>query len=209
MPEDRSKERMSESAKTTKSSTREALVETAARLFHERGYHATGIAAILREAGANSGSLYHFFANKEDLLAAVLERYLEKLEPYLMAPVERAEEEPIARIFLLLAGYRERLFARRYAMGCPIGNLALEVGDESERIRNLIDRNFADWQAALASWLEGEGVQPETARDMALFTLTTMEGGIMLSRAQRSLEPFDSAMRMLRDYFERLLDRPR
>src|SRR5439155_22202151 len=41
--------------------TREALITTAARLFHEQGYGSTGIATILREADVNSGSLYHFF----------------------------------------------------------------------------------------------------------------------------------------------------
>ena len=46
-------------------STRDRILETARRLFHEQGYHATGIATILREAGVNSGSLYHFFESKD------------------------------------------------------------------------------------------------------------------------------------------------
>ena len=60
--------------------TRERLLETAARLFHEQGYAATGVATILREADANSGSLYHFFPNKDALLAGVLEWYRDHLE---------------------------------------------------------------------------------------------------------------------------------
>ncbi|MEE8447296.1 MAG: helix-turn-helix domain-containing protein, partial [Gemmatimonadota bacterium] len=51
------------------SETRDRILEVAARLFHKRGFRATGVATILREAGVNSGSLYHFFPSKEAVLA--------------------------------------------------------------------------------------------------------------------------------------------
>ena len=188
--------------------TRERLIDTAARLFHEQGYHATGVATILREAGVNSGSLYHHFASKEDLLKAVLERYEVGIGPVLMEPVEGVEPNPLERIFRLLDAYRTNLEVRGYAMGCPIGNLALEVGDDLPDVRLLIDANFRGWQAAVAEWLRQAGTAPSTAADMALFTLTTMEGAIMLSRARHSLEPFDSAVRILRDYFGRIVEPP-
>ena len=53
--------------------TREKLVGTAFELFHKQGYSATGVAQILRVAEVNSGSLYHFFPTKEDLLVALLQ----------------------------------------------------------------------------------------------------------------------------------------
>ena len=52
--------------------TREKLVATAFELFHKQGFSATGVAQILRTAEVNSGSLYHYFPTKEDLLIAVL-----------------------------------------------------------------------------------------------------------------------------------------
>ncbi len=67
--------------------TREKIVETAARLFHEQGFASTGVATILREAEVNSGSLYHFFSSKDELLKGVLDWYLDNLYPMIMAPV--------------------------------------------------------------------------------------------------------------------------
>ena len=52
--------------------TRGKLLQTAFQLFHEQGYNATGVATILREAGVNPGSMYHFFSSKDDLLLKVL-----------------------------------------------------------------------------------------------------------------------------------------
>ena len=68
-------------------------MESARQLFFEQGYSATGIAQILERSSANSGSLYHFFPTKEDLLAAVLERYREMLHPVVIGPgIERASD---------------------------------------------------------------------------------------------------------------------
>jgi len=44
----------------TETNTRNKLLDAAARLFHEQGYAATGLSTIVREAGVNPGSLYHF-----------------------------------------------------------------------------------------------------------------------------------------------------
>ena len=122
--------------------TRQRILEAARRLFHEQGFHATGISTILREADVNSGSLYHYFASKEALLSGVLTWYLDLLRPMVMNPVEGMTEDPIGRIFALLGFYRQGLAMTDFKMGCPIGNLALEVGDGLALFRSF--RNAVD-----------------------------------------------------------------
>jgi AcrR family transcriptional regulator len=191
----------------TKEGTRTKLLDTAMRLFHEQGFAATGVATILREAGVNSGSLYHQFASKEDLLEGVLDRYVDLLHPVVLDPVVERESDPIERVFALLAWYRSGLEATRCRQGCPIGNLALEVSDSYPRVRPKIDLNFRNWIRGVKGWLEEARDRfPGSANpdDLANLVLTVMEGGIMLARARDSLEPFDRAVSSLRDYFERL-----
>ena len=66
--------------------TRERLVGTAMQLFSEKGYESTSVADILRAAGANSGSLYHFFPTKQDLLIEVLRTYRDGITTMLLEP---------------------------------------------------------------------------------------------------------------------------
>lgn len=189
-------------------STREQLLDAAARLFHEQGYAATGVATILREAGVNSGSLYYHFENKEALLLGVLERYQELLHPVVMNPVEQAEPDHIERVFRLLDWYREGLKASGCRLGCPIGNLALEVADSHPAARDAIHANFLGWSEAVESWLNdaGDRLPPDCDRGaMARFVLTVMEGGLMQARAGGNLAAFDDSVTVLRDHFHKLL----
>jgi TetR/AcrR family transcriptional repressor of nem operon len=188
--------------------TRERLLQIAFQLFHEQGYHATGVATILREAGVNPGSMYHFFRSKDELLLAVLEYALDYLGVAVMEPVESAASGPVERIEALLAQYRTRMEATGCRMGCPMGNLALEVSDGNPEARALIHRNFENWAARVESWLAAADSPFPAELDrprFARFVLTVMEGGLMQSRAAGHLGPFDEAVAVLREHIELLV----
>ncbi len=187
--------------------TKDRLLEAAMRLFAEKGYESTSVADILRAAGANSGSLYYFFPTKQDVLLDVLRRYRDGIRPMLLAPAWKGVSDPIARVFALLAAYRRMLVATEFTYGCPIGSLALELHEPDPAVRELISVNFEGWVAAVEQcFVEAGDRLPNDvdARELALFTLTTMEGGVMLARTQRSAAPFDKAIARLRDYVSRL-----
>jgi len=178
-------------------------------LFAEKGYGSTSVADILREAGANSGSLYHAFPTKQDLLLEVLRRYRDGIGPMLLAPAWEGVVDPIERIFALLAAYRGMLLRTECLYGCPIGSLALELHEPDPPVRELLARNFEGWTGAVEGCLvEAAGRLPsgtDTGR-LAQFVLTVMEGGVMQSRTHRTIDAFDGCVETLRDYFNRLRD---
>jgi AcrR family transcriptional regulator len=161
----------------------------------------------LRAAGANSGSLYHFFQTKQDLLMEVLRRYRDGIGPMLLAPAWDGVTDPIARVFALLAQYRRALVESDCFYGCPIGNLALELHEPDPPVRDLIAVNFNGWVNAIElCYVEAGARLPDDLdrRGLAIFTLTAMEGGVMQARTHRSIEAFDRSIAMLRDYVMRL-----
>lgn len=188
--------------------TRARLIEAAMELFVFQGYERTGLAQVAKRAGANPGSLYHFFPSKEDLLAATLEHRKALLYPEVLAPIWERVSDPIERVFALLAGYRQMLIVTEFDHGCPIGNLVLELANSHATIRRLLAENFDNWLAAVTACFEEARerlpahVEP---RRLAVFVLTTMEGAVMLARTYRDFEAYDAAVVTLRDYVERLL----
>jgi AcrR family transcriptional regulator len=187
--------------------TRDRLIQAARDLFWRKGYHVASIAEILEAAGANSGSLYHFFPTKQDLLLGVLEWYMANLEHAVIAPARQRSHDPIEVVFFVLDGYRQLLLATELTYGCPIGNLALEFKEPDPPVRELLARNFAQWCHAIEACLRQAAHRLPADLDLselAQFVLTTMEGGVMQARTHRSIEPFDASVRQLKRYMDGL-----
>jgi len=187
--------------------TRERLIDAAMHLFWEKGYGSTSIADILQRAQANSGSLYHFFPTKQDLLIAVLERYRDGIYPYLLEPAWSGVDDPLERVWSLLANYRRFLVETDCFYGCPIGSVALELHEPDPIVRDRLSANFENWVEAVRECLEAAGDRlPGNVdrRALAELVLCTMEGGVMLARTHRRIEAFDEPVRMLKDYVARL-----
>ena len=177
-------------------------------LFWEKGYGSTSIADILGRAGVNSGSLYHFFPGKQDLLVAVLETYRDGIRPMLLEPAWAEVEDPVVRIFALLALYRRLIVETDCLYGCPIGSLALELHEPDPVVRERMAENFTAWTEAVRECLDAAGDRLARGVDraaLAEFVLTVMEGAVMQSRTYRDVACFDRAVDQLRSYFDTLM----
>jgi TetR/AcrR family transcriptional regulator, transcriptional repressor for nem operon len=188
-------------------SSRERILEAAVGLFYANGYSATGVAEILKKAEVNSGSFYFFFKSKEELLLAVLDWYLENLDPILIRPVYEATSDPIERVFALLDDYRQKILITEFDFTCPIGRLALEIDPARRNVHAKIAANFRGWTEAVQRCLDDAGGRLPLGTDtdaLAKFVLTVMEGGVMQSRSHKSVVPFDASVEQLRQYFRYL-----
>src|SRR3954471_14626872 len=192
--------------------TRNKIVMTAMELFWEKGFQSTSVADILSRSQLHSGSLYHFFPGKQDVLAAVLEAYRDGIETWLLQPAWSGVDDPIERIFALLNGYRTQLVSTECTYGCPIGSLALELHEPDPGIREVLSGNFRQWVDAIESCLVAAGDRLPAAldrRSLAEFTLTVMEGAIMQARTYRDIASFDRSIAVLRAHFDMLIEAAR
>ncbi|NML07273.1 TetR/AcrR family transcriptional regulator [Sphingomonas sp. G-3-2-10] len=189
-------------------SAKERIVMAAMELFWAKGYNSTSVSDILSRTQLNSGSLYHAFPGKQDILVAVLEAYRDGIYPMLIDPAWDGVEDPIERIFALLAAYRAMILETECTYGCPIGSLALELHEADPVVRDLLAANFNAWVGAIERCLSDAADRlPQTLDRRALgeFVLTTMEGGVMQARTHRDVGAFDRSIAALRDHFDMLL----
>ncbi len=193
-----------------RSTTRERLVRTAAELFWRQGYAATGVNAIMQQAGATSGSFYHFFPTKEDLLLAVLDHVGEVLEGEVFGPATAATEDPIERIFSVLGYYRRHLEDNGFGLGSPLGTLAAELGGSHPQVRPKLSELFATWSDGMEALLARAGDRLAVGVDrgaLAGLILSVVEGAVIQARVSRSLAPLDVATAQLRCYVGLLASR--
>jgi AcrR family transcriptional regulator len=191
-------------------SARERIVEAAMELFWAKGYNSTSVADLLSRTQLNSGSLYHAFPGKQDILVAVLEAYRDGIYTMLIDPAWEGVDDPVERILALLARYRTMIVETECTYGCPIGSLALELHEADPSVRSLLAQNFAAWTGAIRRCLDdaGDRLPRDLDREaLAELVLTTMEGGVMQARTHRDVAYFDRGIAALREYFEMLLAR--
>jgi TetR/AcrR family transcriptional regulator, transcriptional repressor for nem operon len=190
--------------------TRSRIIEAARDLFWEKGYNSTSVADILSRSQVNSGSLYHFFPSKQDVLIGVLTAYRDGIEEWLLSRAWGGVDDPIDKIFALLNHYRWRLLETECLYGCPIGSLALELHEPDPAVRELMAANFANWTSAVEARLAEAGSRLPADLDrraLAEFIMTTMEGGVMQARTYRDIGHFDRNIAMLRDHVAMLMER--
>lgn len=84
---------------------REEILQRASLLFYERGYGATSIRDIAEAVGLSSSTMYHHFANKQDVLYAIVDRFM---SDFVDATV------PVLRDRTLSAAERIRRTVRRH-----------------------------------------------------------------------------------------------
>ena len=190
-----------------KTTTRERLISTAAELFRRQGYAQTGVNQIIQEAGATSGSFYHFFPAKEDLLLAVVDHIAGVFETEIYAAAADRTEEPLDELFEILTLYRKQLEQSGFAFASPMVALSAEVSENHPQVRARLAEIFAQWRGHIEDLLESAGERLPTTPDRAALAeliLCATEGAVLGTRLNRSLEPFDSILSQLRSFFDLL-----
>jgi TetR/AcrR family transcriptional repressor of nem operon len=183
---------------------------TAAELFRRQGYAQTGVNQIIQEAHATSGSFYHFFPAKEDLLLAVVDHIAEIFEGEIFGPAAERSTDPIEEIFAILDLYRRQLNKGGFTFGSPMSSLSAEVSENHPPVRDRLAEIFAAWSDRVEELLRSAGNRLPPSLDrtaLAQFVVCTMEGAVMGTRLNRNLTAFDAAIGQLRIYLDLLESR--
>ncbi len=188
--------------------TRDRLVRTAARLFLARSYSSVGVNEICAEAEVQKGSFYHFFPSKSDLAIAVIDHHAAAMWALLDAR-ERAARGPVNKLRATaeVVDQVQRNLVKGFGrvVGCPLGNLAVELATIEDAAGRHVGAVFAQWEGRVAGHcldaaevgLLAPGVDP---RELAHVVIATMQGMILLAKVS------DSSVSGIADAMNRAVD---
>jgi TetR/AcrR family transcriptional regulator, transcriptional repressor for nem operon len=175
--------------------TRGRVVDAAARLIHERGVAGTTLEDIRSAAGVSGSQLSHYFAGKDDLVQAVIDRQAQTIASH----QRRADLSTPGG----LRGWRNTVIDQVRGTegkgGCPLGSLAGQLAENDARARALIAAGFGQWSAAIGDGLRRlqaaghlpDGTDPD---DLAVTLLAVLQGGLLLAQVQRDSRPLETAV---------------
>lgn len=176
--------------------TRARIVDAAADLMYLGGVADTSLDAILAASGTSKSQLYHYFADKDDLVLAVIVCQTERV----LAAQPPDPLDSLAALRCWRDAVVELQTRRNCVGGCPIGSLVSELA-ESPQPRTLLAEGFGRWESYLAAGFAAmrdrselkPGAEPA---DLAAAVLTALQGGLLLAQATRSTRHLEVALDM-------------
>ena len=131
--------------------TRARIVAAAASLVYERGIAGTSLDDVMAKTGTSKSQLYHYFADKDALIGAVIKAQLGRIIAAQEAGLHEVSSwEGLQR---WCDHFVTATRATHGAGGCPLGSLVGELADQSEPAR-LCSRSARQWQSYLSEGFE-------------------------------------------------------
>jgi TetR/AcrR family transcriptional regulator, transcriptional repressor for nem operon len=164
------------------------------KVVHEHGFAGASVRDIVQAAGVPQGSFTNHFASKEAFGLEILEIYFSNSQEVVRDTLRNDALPPLKRLGDYIDWSISRICLNQTRNGCLLGNFALEASDHSEVIRLRVVEIFAELQQSLeyclaAAVKAGELPSGFDCNDVAGFVVASLQGSILLAKAQRSPQP--------------------
>jgi TetR/AcrR family transcriptional repressor of nem operon len=177
--------------------TRARIVEEAAALIHARGVAGTTLEDVRAAAEVSGSQMTHYFADKDDLVQAVIDYQAESIVNRQRHAFASADGIEAWRKMVMTAAKRTQAVG-----GCQLGSLVGQLAESNPEARKLIASGFDQWAAAISDGLssgqaDGKLLPDIDPDDLATTLLATLQGALLLAQVQRSTRPLETAVNTL------------
>lgn len=178
------------------SDAKERMVRSAMKLQRMHGVSSTAFADVLKDSGAPRGSIYHHFPDGRGQLAAAATTYgadwiADELEEML------ADGDPVKALDLFVAMWTKIVEEEDFEAGCAVAAGALDP-EPGSAARAAAQAGFRKWEELLGSAFRRAGIPPEDADAAAVMCVASIEGALILVRAEGDLRPLHVVAEQLR-----------
>jgi len=178
---------------------RERMVFSAAQLLRRGGVGAVGMRETAAQALAPRGSLQHYFpGGKEQVVneaVAWAGQYAAARVPRFLAALD--QPSPGALFAAMVQQWTDELLAAGTLAGCPVAAATADSAQQIESTRTAAADAFACWLTAVTEALTAMDVPSARAEALATLMVSTLEGAILIARAERSPRALATAAREL------------
>ncbi len=179
-----------------KPSHREKLLHVGMQVVHERGFGGASVRDIVQAAGVPQGSFTNHFASKEAFGLEVIDLYSAGARELMRRTLRNDDLPPLRRLRAWIDNGKDKLNQDSMKNGCLFGNFTAESNDCGDAIRERLVEAFAEVQAAIAYCLRagvraGEIAPSTDCDEIAAFMLASLQGAMLLAKAQRSPLPVE------------------
>jgi TetR/AcrR family transcriptional regulator, transcriptional repressor for nem operon len=183
------------------------VIQIGVDLVLSKGFTATGIETILKQANIPKGSFYNFFSSKEEFGIAIINRYAEQVGEVLQPIMMDDSLPPLDRIRKCFEGLIAVFENNDCYKGCLIGNMSLEMSDQFEMIRQRLEIVLQRWIKGCSDLILEAQKKKEISSDLdpemlAESLISSFQGALLRAKVKKSAAPLKNFIYL---YFERFL----
>ena len=165
-----------------KETRRQQILDAALRCFSRDGFHATTTADIVRESGVSQGTLYLYFATKEDIVVALADDRHQG-EAFLSA-LAHSEPDPVQGLMLMIELYGKSLIDERRLDQRRVGIQGWAEALRNPRIHASVVEGLSPVREALARLIDkgrqSGQIRPDVDPDAVARVLIAVFQGLIL-----------------------------
>lgn len=182
------------------------IVQVGLDLVLSRGFNATGVEAILKQANIPKGSFYNFFSSKEEFALAIIDKFVaDRVEVFSLIFSDQSLP-PLKRVKKSFETLIETFEGAECSKGCLIGNLSQEMADQFENVRQRLDKSLQEWTKALSELLLQAQKEKTIQEDLdpeilAENLISVFQGALLQSKVKKSPEPLRNFIHLYFDVF--------
>ena len=172
------------------SDSRKKMVRSAADLIGSQGLNATSLSDVLADSGAPRGSIYfHFPGGKRELAEDAMRWTSDQVIEHMRASSASTAPEVLHHFVAL---FQHVVEATDGAAGCAVAGVTIDVPAGEDGLLVVARQAFHDWATVLAQQLKDVGVDEARASGIAVLTVASVEGALILCRAEGGRAPLDA-----------------
>jgi TetR/AcrR family transcriptional repressor of nem operon len=185
---------------------KEDIVQAGLDIVLSRGFNATGVEAILKQANIPKGSFYNFFSSKEEFALAIIDQYVAEKSELFYPIISDESTPPLERVKRCFETLLVAFDANNCSKGCLLGNLGQEMSDQFENIRQRLEQSLQGWTIGLSGLLlqaqkEHTIHEDIDAEMLAENLIASFQGALLRSKVKKSPEPLRNFIHLYFDIF--------
>lgn len=189
--------------------TKDLIIKESANLFNTKGYKATSISDITKATGLTKGAIYRHFKNKDDLEKQALQRLRKVMFHTLGASIRKATNFKL-KMEATFSFFETYMDTPLYKGGCPLMNVAIEVDDTNENLRELANDMLSQLKTSLERIIQngiqnGQVLPTADPKFYSTVFIATLEGGIMMSKLEGNKNAILQTIKHLRMVTQQIL----
>lgn len=178
--------------------TKKNIIKASSKLFNTKGYSGSSISAIMDATGLKKGGIYNHFSGKEEIALQAFDYAFKKVSRMIYKETMKSDN-PIIRIQNMFEAFRKHVTDPPVEGGCPVMNTSIECDDTNQRLQEKVREAMSQWQNFVTNLIEdaqktGKICLGSSSAEMTDFIISSLEGGIMMSKLFKDKRYMDTVI---------------